>query len=195
MVPSRAFLQKINQPFFKKLINMEEKVTTPIVKGIVITLIMIVYGLVVYFMGEAMNQSLSSIQYVILLVGIIWSCISYSKQMKANVTFGNVFAHGFKTAMVVTALTCVYTLLSLLFLFPDMVDKGLQIARQKMQEQGNLTDEQMQSGLDIAKRFFVPFAVGGILIMFAIVGAISSLLGAAFAKKQPQDPFGHQIQM
>ncbi|MFZ1800278.1 MAG: DUF4199 domain-containing protein [Chitinophagaceae bacterium] len=174
---------------------MEKKITTPIVKGILLTLIMIIYGLIIYFMGEAMNSSLSSIQYAILFVGVLWSCISFSKQMNANVTFGNVFAHGFKTAMVVTALFSVYSLLSILFIFPDMVDKGLQIARQKMQEQGNLSDEQIQSGLDIAKRFFVPFAVGGILIMFAIVGAISSLLGAAFAKKQPQDPFGQQIQM
>lgn len=174
---------------------MEKKITTPIVKGILLTLIMIIYGLIIYFMGEAMNSSLSSIQYVILFIGVLWSCISFSKQMNANVTFGNVFAHGFKTAMVVTALYSVYSLLSILFIFPDMVDKGLQIARQKMQEQGNLSDEQIQSGLDIAKRFFVPFAVGGILIMFAIVGAISSLLGAAFAKKQPQDPFASQIQM
>ncbi len=174
---------------------MEEKITTPIVKGIVITLIMIVFGLVVYFMGQEMNQSLGSVQYAILFVAVIWSCISYAKQMNANVTFGNVFSHGFKTAMVVTALFSVYTLLSVLFIFPDIVDKGMIIAKQRMQEQGKLSDEQIQSGIDIARRFFVPLAVGGILIIFAIVGAIASLLGAAFAKKQPQDPFGQQIQM
>lgn len=174
---------------------MEEKVTTPIVKGIVITLIMVVYGLIVYFIGQAMNQSLSSIQYLILAVGVIASCIIYAKQMNANVTFGNVFAHGFKTAMVVTALFCVYTLLSVLFIFPDLVDKGMETAKQNMQKQGNLSDEQIQAGIDIARRFFIPLAIGVILIVYAIVGAISALLGAAFAKKAPQDPFGQQIKM
>ncbi|MBS1731161.1 MAG: DUF4199 domain-containing protein [Bacteroidetes bacterium] len=168
---------------------MENKIISPIIKGIVITLILIVFGLVIYFAGEMTNKGLSYIQYVILIIGIILSCTSFAKQMNANVTFGNVFAHGFKTSMVCAVLLSIYTVLALKVLFPDMLDTIINTARQQMQQQGKLSEEQMQSALDMTKKFIVPFAIGGILIMFAIMGAIASLIGAAVAKKQPQNPF------
>jgi NADH:ubiquinone oxidoreductase subunit 6 (subunit J) len=170
---------------------MEQKGTSPVLKGVIITLLLIVLGLIIYFTGQMENKSIGYLQYVILVGGIIWSCISYAKQMNGNVTFGNVFAHGFKTTAVVAALLAVYTFIAVKFLFPDMVDKALEIAKKDM-ESKNLTDEQMQTGLDMARKFFVPFAIGGILIGFAIIGCISSLIGAAVAKKNPQGPFAQQ---
>ena len=87
---------------------------------IIISLILIVFGLVLYFTNQYMNKTLSYIQYVILLGGIIWSCNTYGKQMNGNVTFGNVFAHGFKTTAFVAAVIAVYTLLAVKFIFPEM---------------------------------------------------------------------------
>jgi len=170
---------------------MEKKTTSPVSKGVIITLLLIVFGLIIYFSGQMENKSLSYLQYIILIAGIIWSCISYAKQMNGNVTFGNVFAHGFKTTAVVAALLAVYTVIAVKFLFPDIVDKSLEMAKKEMVSK-NLTEEQMQSGLDMARKFFLPFAIGGILVVFAIIGCVSSLVGAAIAKKNPQGPFAQQ---
>lgn len=168
---------------------MEQKVTTPVQKGLIISLLLIVYGLVLYFTNQFMNQGLSSVQYVILIGGIIWSCISYAKEMNGNVTFGNVFAHGFKTTAFVAALTAVYTFFAVKFLFPDMVDMVVEKARQDMVKNNELSSEQIDQALEMTRKFFVPFAVGGALIVFAIVGLVSSLIGAAVAKKNPTNPF------
>ena len=70
------------------------------------------------------------------LAGIIWACISYSKQINANVTFGNLFAHGFKTTAVIIVIMFVYTIVALKVLFPDMVDKSMAMTRQKMEASG-----------------------------------------------------------
>lgn len=171
---------------------MEQKVLTPVTKGIIITLLLIVFGLVIYFTGQLQNKSLTAVQYIILLGGIIWSCIIYAKQMNGNVTFGNVFAHGFKTTAVVTALICVYTFISMKFLFPDMLDKGLEEARKNMEQQGKMSEEQIEQGLAIGRKFAVPLAMGAILIFFAIIGAVASAIGAGVAKKNPQNPFNQQ---
>lgn len=171
---------------------METKVTTPVVKGIIITLVLIVFGLVLYFTNQMQNQSLSYVQYLILLAGIIWSCVNYSSQMNANVTFGNLFAHGFKTTAVITVLIIIYTVIALKFLFPDIVDKTLEISRQEMEKSGRISDSQIDQQLNMVRDNFMVFAIGGIIIFFAIVGAIGSLIGAAVAKKKPQDPFSHQ---
>jgi len=171
---------------------METKVTTPLIKGIIISLVLIVFGLILYFTNQMQNQTLSYFQYVLFLAGIIWACVSYSKQMNANVTYGNLFAHGFKTTAVITAIILVYTVVALNFLFPDIVDKSLVVSRQKMEASGKLSDSQIDQQLAMVKDHFTLFAVAGIIIGFAIIGLISSLIGAAIAKKKPQDPFGNQ---
>src|SRR6266487_7038775 len=146
---------------------MEQKITSPAVKGVIITLILIVFGLIIYFTGQMANKSMSYLQYVILLAGIIWSCTSYAKQLNGNVTFGNVFAHGFKTTAVVAAIMAVYTFVAVKFIFPDIIDKSLEMAKKEMESKGNLSEEQMQKALDIARKFFVPIVIATILFMFA----------------------------
>lgn len=167
---------------------METKVTTPVVKGLIISLILIVFGLVLYFTDQYMNKSLGYIQYAIILAGIIWGCTTYSNQLNNNVTFGNLFAHGFKITAVFTVILVVYTVLSLKVLFPEMTDKILEQTTSELEKQ-NMSEEQIDQAMSITKKFFVPFAIGGVLVGYMFIGAISSLLGAAIAKKNPQDPF------
>ena len=171
---------------------METKVTTPQIKGLIIALVLIVWGLIIYFTNQLDNQPLGYVQYALFLGGIIWSCVLFSKQMNANVTFGNVFAHGFKTSAVITVIMLVYTVVALNFLFPDIVDKSMELSRKKLEESGKLSDTQIDSQINMIKDHFTLFAVAAIVIGFAIMGAVSSLIGAAVAKKQPRDPFSNQ---
>ena len=168
---------------------MEATVTTPPVKGLVISLLIIVFSMILYFTGQTTNQTLSYLQYAILIGGILWSCISYAKQLNGNVTFGNVFAHGFKTTAVVIVLVTIYTILAIKVLFPDMLNLIIEQAKEKMRGQPNVTDEQIDKGIDFMKNNFMTFAIAGIIVLFGFVGLISSLIGAAIAKKNPQNPF------
>lgn len=169
----------------------ENKIATPVTKGVIISLILIVFSIALYFAGLSTNQGLSSLQYIIIVGGIIWGCINYANQMNNNVTFGNVFAHGFKITAVITAIIILYTIIALKFLFPDMVNMILDKTRETLAEK-NMSDEQTESALSMTKKFLIPFAIGGTLVMFMIVGCISSLIGAAVAKKNPQGPFVQQ---
>lgn len=170
---------------------METKITTPVIKGLIISLALIVFGIAVYFAGQVGNQGLNSVQYIIIVGGIIWGCINYANQMNNNVTFGNVFAHGFKITAVITVIMIVYTVISLKLLFPDMADMIMDKAREAIAKK-NMSDDQTESALNMTRKFMVPFAIGGILIMFMIIGAIASLIGAAVARKNPQGPFVQQ---
>ena len=175
---------------------MEQKVTTPLVKGVIITLLLIVFGLIIYFTGQMGNSTIGYLQYVILIGGVIWSCTSYGKQMNGNVTFGNVFGHGFKTTAIVAVFMVIYSVIAIKFLFPDMVDQSMEIAKKKMQESSSkLSDEQIEQSLGMVRKFFIPFAIGGIVLGFALMGAIASLIGAAVAKKTPPTPFQQQTQI
>ncbi|HVX50826.1 MAG TPA: DUF4199 domain-containing protein [Chitinophagaceae bacterium] len=170
---------------------MEKKRATPVIKGLIICFILILYGFVLYITEQYQNTLLNLLQYVILIGGVIWSCVYYAKQMDGNVTFGNVFAEGFKTTAFIAALMAVYTLVSVKFIFPEMIDKIAEATRKQMEKDGKATDEQIKQGIEIMRKFFIPFAMGGILLFFAIAGAIGSAIGAAIAKKNPSvnNPF------
>lgn len=171
---------------------MEKKITTPVVKGVLISLALILLGLVLYFTGQIMNQGLAALQYVILAGGIIWGCISYSKEMNNNVTFGKVFSHGFKISAVVTVIIIVYSVLSFKLIFPEMMDMALSKTRESL-AQKNMSDDQIETAVNMTKKFFIPFMIAGILAFFMIVGLISSLIGAAVSKKNPQSPFQQPV--
>ncbi len=164
---------------------MENKITPAWQKGLLISLVLIVIGLIIYFAGQAQNKAIGWIQFCIMMGAIIWACINFAKQMQGNVTFGNVFAHGFKVTAAIAAITAVYAFLAFKFIYPELIDASIEEARKNMEAKGNVSDDQIKQALDMMKRFFIPFAIGGTLIMSAILGAVASLIGAAVAKKNP----------
>jgi len=171
---------------------MEKKVTSPAVKGVIISLVLIVLSLIIQFLHLSKNKGFSSLQFIILMAGLIWSAISFSKQMDANVSFGSLFTHAFKTAAAVTAIMVVYTIISIKFISPEIIDTALQEARTGM-EAKNLSDDQIDTAISFTRKFFLPLTIGGIILSFLIMGVIGAVIGAAVSKKNPRTgPFVQQ---
>jgi hypothetical protein len=164
---------------------METKIVQPWMKGLILSLITITFSIALYLTDLWQNKGLGYISYAIVLGGIIWSCIHYAKQMNGNVTFGNVFAHGFKVTATLIVITVLYTVLSVKLIFPEMTDKIIEAAAKEMEKNKNLTDEQVKSALDMTRKFMMPFMIGGTILGYGIFGAISSAIGAGIAKKNP----------
>ena len=97
---------------------MEKKPLSPPVYGLVISIVLIIFGLIIQFTNQFQNKTLGYVSYAVLLIGIIIACVNYAKQMNGNVTYGNVFAHGFKTTAVVIVIMAIYTALALKVIFP-----------------------------------------------------------------------------
>jgi len=167
---------------------MEKKVMTHVQKGLLVSLILIVIGIAGYFSKLFEQSWFSWASNGILCIAVIWGCITYANQMNGQVTFGNVFAYGFKMSVVIALILIVWVLLAMTVLFPEMKDRTLEIARQRMEERGNLSDTQIEQGVEFTKKFFIPFAIGGTLLGTLIFGTVASLIGAAVAKKKPVNP-------
>lgn len=164
---------------------MEQTVTTSTTKGIVISLILIVFALVIYFLNLNANAGLQYITYAIFIAGIIWSVYYYGKQIDHNSTFGNYFAHGFKIAAIVTVIMIIYIVI-FVNLFPDVKDKAMEAARKSMESKGQMTQEQITQALNITQKFFMVFLIGATLLGYLIFGALASLIGAGITKKNPR---------
>lgn len=165
---------------------MEQTVTPTTTKGILIALVLIILALTTYFLDIKPNGPLQWIGYVVFVGGIIWSVMSFGKQVNYNATFGNYFVHGFKVAALVTALMIIF-LIILVFVFPDFKEKAIEQSKKAMQEKDNLTEEQINAGLEMTRKFFMVFLVGGTLLLYMFFGAIAALIGAAVTKKDPNN--------
>ena len=95
------------------------------------------------------------------------------------------FSHGFKTTAVFTIILVVYTALAFTVIFPELKDKMLEVTRAQMEKDGKLSSAEIDRALSMSSKFFLPFAIAGLLIFSLILGAIGSLIGAAVAKKNP----------
>lgn len=166
----------------------EQKVMSHIVKGIIGAMLLIVIGLAGYFGGLTGQGWFSWASDCVLIGFIIWGCIYYSTQKNGQVTFGNIFAHGFKISAIIAIILIIYTIISITLIFPETKDKAMELARQKMEERGNMTGDEIDKALDISKRFFIPITIGAVLLGTLIFGVIASLVGATVAKKQPVNP-------
>ena len=167
---------------------MDKQITSHILKGAILGGFSILFSIIIYVFNLYTTQWLSFLSYAIFIGGIIYGNILFANQNENNVTFGNIFAHGFKTTAVVIVITVLYTVLSL-FIFPDMVDKIIEISRTAMAKNPQMTDEMIEQGIAMTKKLFLPFAIAGAIFFTGFFGAIGSLIGAAVAKKNPVDPF------
>ncbi len=163
---------------------MQQKITTPIAKGLVIGLIMIMISTVIAVMGENSNTALQWLVYLVFIGGIIWAISSYGKQVNYNSTFGNYFAHGFKISAIVTILMIVF-LVIFISIFPDFKEKAMEIAKKDMASK-KYSAEEAENGLKWARSFFTVLVIGGALLTYLILGSIASLIGAAITKKDPR---------
>lgn len=169
---------------------MEKKVTSHFVKALIISLGLFILGLIANFGGFEYETWYRWLPTLLLIAAIIWACINYANQMNNAVTFGNVFGHGFKVTAVVAILTMVLALISVFVIFPDTKEKALELTRQEM-EKTSRSDSEIDTAMEMGKKFFLIGMVGTIVIGTLIIGCIASLLGAAFAKKNPPSPFNN----
>src|SRR5579875_2614023 len=120
---------------------MEEKKTmTHITAGLIIAGFLFVYFILVSFLGLSTTPGMNLLQYAIIIGGLVYVVSQYGKANNYQESFGNLFAFGFKSTAVFTILYIV--LLVLFFLiFPDLKEKTFEIARQQMEKQKNVSEE------------------------------------------------------
>ncbi|HTS42955.1 MAG TPA: DUF4199 domain-containing protein [Puia sp.] len=167
---------------------MEKKATPPLVPGIIVSLILIVLSIVIYFSGLYTQTWSQYLGFAILVAGIIWAIINHAKEKVNQVTYGNLFGFGFKVAAIITCFMILYTVLAG-FIFPDMKQKIIDIAREKATQRPGVTEEQVDQGMQFFEKNYTLLLVIGIVFWYLLIGVVSSLIGAAIPKKNPPAPF------
>ena len=168
---------------------MEKKPITPLVAGLIIGLASIVLFLVYYFTGLVFQQGITAWLPAVVFIVLVIVFISMWSNAKNNfVTFGSCFGFGFKTVCIATLISFFFVLI-FIYLSPDYREQSLRMMRDKMRENKQVTDEQVDAGMSMITDHFMLIIAGGSLLGNLFFGTIAALIGAAIAKKKPFDPF------
>jgi hypothetical protein len=166
----------------------ENKPTSHIIAGLIISGIIVIYSILLNFSGAAQNQTMGFLAYVILIGGLIFFVHQYGKANDYRLSFGQLFGYGFKASTIITLVMLTFIII-FFAAFPEFKEKILETAREGMEKQNKLTDEQIDKSMELVSKNFVIITGGGALFMYVFLGAIGSLLGAAITKKRPTTPF------
>lgn len=170
---------------------MQPKPVSTAVKGLIITLLLIIFALVVHYTGMDQNSALQFVGYGIFILGIILSIAGYAKNIDYNSTFGKYFLHGFAVSAIITCLMIIFMWI-FVTLDPSIKEQSLQKAAEAMDKNPAISDEQKSQALEITKKFFLVGVLAGTLVGYLLVGTIVSLITAAIIKKDPRNIFDEE---
>lgn len=166
---------------------MEKKQTSAVMVGLIISLVLIVLSLVLYFTDLYTATWSQYIGFAVLVGGIIWGVVNHGREREHRVGFGNLFGFGFRVTAVIICLMIAYTLLST-FIFPDIKEKVIEIARQQALDNPAADAAQVEAGMEMFAKNYNLFMVLTIVFWYMVIGAIASVVGAAVTKKNQQAP-------
>lgn len=150
--------------------------------GFVTGLAMVILGVVLYVADLAFQSWSQWVSYIPFLIGLILNAQAYAKANDHFVTYGQVWSSGFKASAIITLVLVAWGLVSS-YVFPEMREKGMEIARESMIKNG-MDDEQIDQAIEMSQKFYTPFMMGGIVFGTMIVGAILSAIAAGIPKKK-----------
>jgi hypothetical protein len=147
----------------------------------VITGIIITYAIQLLALDP--NSAVKYLSYLPFIGFLLLAQKEFKDKSDGYITFGQGFSVGFRYGVFSGLFFAVFLYLYLAILSPDMLTKSLDTQREAMAAKG-LSAEQIDKGMDIAKKYGAIFAAFGVAIWFAILGAIIGLIGAAIFKKE-----------
>ncbi|MHB8207392.1 DUF4199 domain-containing protein [Mucilaginibacter sp.] len=152
------------------------------------TIISVITSIVITYVFQFANVDQSSgIKYLSSIPFIIYLFLvqkEYKDQLGGYISFGQAFSTGFKYAIFSGIILAIFTYLYLAILSPQVYEKAMTDAQQKLTDQGQLSSEQIDSAMEISRKYGLIFATVGIVIFDALIGAILSLIGAAIFKHE-----------
>lgn len=155
--------------------------------GLLIGVVSIVLFLVFYLLQVGQSGFIRWIPTLVYVVLVIVTQQVHAQAVRGQISYGDLFALGFKTVALATLILVVFMILFNI-LDPGLKNQALEQARKQMDSNPNLTQDQRTNALNITRKFFMVFLIGITILFNLIFGLIASLIGALIPNKKPVPP-------
>ncbi len=165
----------------KPVKNNPTKVATKWALINALTAIVITYAF--EFLNIDPNSPLKYLSYIPFIIFLFITQKEFKDEIGGFITFGEGFSAGFRYALFTGLVIAVFVYLYCAILSPAVFDKALEASRAKMEAQ-NMSSDQIERGMSIAKKWGPLMGAFGTAVVYPIIGALISLIGAAIFKKE-----------
>ncbi len=152
--------------------------------GLITGLILIIYSLIIYLLGQSLNQYLGYLAIIILAACIyIFSKQYRDKVNQGNIKYGQAFSLGLLVGIFTAILLSFFSYIEVTFIDPSLIDKQLELMQQKMLEKG-MSEDQVETAIAMSREWMTPGKMFFMSILsFSFWAAIISLITAALVKR------------
>lgn len=152
--------------------------------GLITGVVMIIAALVAFYgLHLPTTGKFQYVVYSVYTLGIIWTLLAFHKHSVDKIKFKDYFSEGFKMFIVVVLLMVLYT-----FVFvkmnPQIIAGFIEENNRQLAAQGNRTAAEIQANADNIRSLFPLTMVMGATITYLVIGALISVVGAAFLSQQ-----------
>ena len=153
--------------------------------GVILGVLMIAIGVVTYVTGMALEgQQWPNIIYYIAFPVVIMYAISQYKKANANTLgLGDAIKVGLSIAVISAIVYLIYGLLFNYVIDPEFMGQMMEVQRDKLLENPNMTPEAVEQSTKMMEMMFNPFIGSAFWVaMSAFFGLIYSLIGGLVMK-------------
>jgi len=165
--------------------NKPNLIKSTMTSGAILGAVLLIYTLLLYMTGLTFSKGLGYVSWLFIIAGIVWGIKSFRDQNEGFISYGSALGVGMLTIVFASVIMALFNYILFSFIDPGLVEKGIEIARSQMVAKNNLTDDQIETAINISKKFMTPgFMAIMTIVSYAFFGLILSLIIAAFMKKE-----------
>ncbi|GAB3541351.1 DUF4199 domain-containing protein [Spirosoma fluminis] len=158
--------------------------------GLITGLGLVVYSVILYTLDLTAIPWLGALIYVLLIVGLILGMREYRSANSGYMSYSEGLSIGALLSAIAGFLSSAFSVFYTTIIDPGFQERLYDQMREQMEEQGKLSDEKIDSMMEMTQKFQGPgitFFFG--IFWFVLIGVILSLIIAAVMRKNKNNPF------
>jgi len=159
--------------------------------GLILGFVSVIIQVIIYAMGKQYEKHtyVGIGSFLIMVVFISYGIFQFKKQNGGYLSFGEGLKTGIAIALIAGLISIIYSYVFMNFIEPDFMSNMMQIQQDKMMQMNpNMTDEQMNTAMTMAKKFSTPWVMMAFGLLYsAFIGFIISLVATLVMKKNKEE--------
>lgn len=156
---------------------MNKKIS-PLIKGLITGVAMLVFALVMFLTKQTAESNLQYVNYVLYAGGILWTVFDYSRSETYTGKFGDIFAQGFRCFVIITLIMVTFTGI-FSKMHPEFAEESSVYYKEELlKTEKNRTPAEIEEKVALYKKQFTTGLVSTAIFGYLIMGTIFTAAGA-----------------
>jgi len=158
--------------------------------GIYLGVISILIGVIRYALGMQYDHDMvfGILSFIIMIVLVVLGIKKYKEANGGFLTLGQGLKTGIAISLIGAVIGILYAIIFLTFIEPEFMATKFEMARQKMMENPNMTEEVIDQSIEMQKKFSSPGMIAAFGLLWNLfLGFVISLIASAIMQKKENE--------